>query len=220
MNNILMMGFELNRKYTSIAELFRHLGHDVTFQYIENKDFEDLKLLDSMQDIGIHCHGNNLDTMDWDLLAKELKTHTIVIMDPQLSETPAYDYARVYGRDVWCAVPNEAFHVTCDLLFAKCQSNRCSTPIDKRECVLVRDDLQIDYCSRDGEIVRYLTNIDVEPASMLHFMAGYIIEIEKGVYVEEAILAGLAMARNLQEENPLELKEIPSTQGIQVQILE
>lgn len=220
MNNILMMGFELNMDNLTIARFFKHMGHDVTFQYIEREEMLLDEYSNLITELGIHCYGNKPDEMDWDLLSKELKTHTIVLMNPQLSETPAYDYARVYGRDVWCAVPDKDLHVTCDILFACSGEEMFDMPVEKRECVLVHDGYYIDYLSREGEIIKYQTNIEVEPKQMLVLMAGYIVALDKGAYVEEAMRSGLAMINWLQEENPLDFKEFPSNQGIEVKILE
>lgn len=182
MNNILMIGYDLEPLTLKIANLFKHYGYTVTIQYF-GKGSENLEIE------GLNGYVDTMAQMDWDRLSKELKTHAVVVMHERMNHTKVYDYAKVYGRDVWCCLtePLETGEtVTCDFLVMP-YSEQGSRLTGLKNLLEIKDGKQVYCTNQSGETEIYNLNEALSQSEYPLFMVRYMHGYQIGQYPQETI---------------------------------
>lgn len=228
MKNVLIIGgtSEEPREKTNIeALLLKQMGYDVTVHFTAPDESEIEKLKIWLDENDIVSYGEISDQIDWKRLGKELKTHQNIIVKTNATILPALDFAKVYGRDVWCAIDSNsdpAFVDQCDYTF------RIGNPCDFDEnaskmCVTLKQDGMIHYHERGTESMNFkleVENLDWSSYDLGIFMCGFIYAFDKGEYANQCLKYGLAVQDTIKKGTPLDIENILSISEVPLQALE
>ncbi len=228
MKNVLIIGgtsVEPKEKTNIEALILKQMGYDVTVHFTVQDATEIEEQKRWLDENGIVSYGEISDQIDWERLGKELKTHQNIIVKTNAIILPALDLAKVYGRDVWCAIDSNsdsAFIDQCDHTFRLDTSCRFNESVNKM-CVNFKQDGSIHYFERGGIDRYYKIEVGTSDWSAFDlgvFMCGYIYAFDKGEYTDQCLKYGLAVQAAIQKGTPLDIENMLSTSEVPLRALE
>lgn len=228
MKNVLIIGgtsVTPREKMNIEALILKQMGYDVTVHFTAQDTVEIEQQKKWLDENGIVSYGEISDQIDWERLGKELKTHQNIIVKTNAMILPALDFAKVYGRDVWCAIDansDAAFMDQCDYTFKMGTSCELSESANKM-CVTFKPDGSIQYFERDTDSRSYKIEVGISDWSAFElgvFMCGFIYAFDKGEYTDQCLKYGLAVQNAIQKGTPLDIENLISISEVPLQALE
>jgi hypothetical protein len=228
MKNVLIIGgtsVTPREKMNIEALLLRQMGYDVTVHFTA-KDSDEIEIQKKwLDENGIVSYGEISDQIDWERLGKELKTHQNIIVKTNSMILPALDFAKVYGRDVWCAIDlnsDSAFIDQCDYTFRLDTTCEICESVNKM-CVTFKPDGSIHYFERDIDSRNYKIEVGTSDWSTFDlgvFMCGFIYAFDKGEYTDQCLKYGLAVQDTIKKGTTLDIENLISISEVPLQALE
>lgn len=228
MKNVLIIGgtsVTPREKMNIEALLLKQMGYDVTVHFTA-QDIAEIEAQNKwLDENGVVSYGEISDQIDWERLGKELKTHQNIIVKTNAMILPALDFAKVYGRDVWCAIDensDSAFLDQCDYTFRMDTSFEMGESVNKM-CVTFKTDGSIHYFGRDSESRSYKIEVGTSDWSSFElgvFMCGFIYAFDKGEYTDQCLKYGLAVQEAIQKGTPLDIENLLSISEMPLHALE
>jgi hypothetical protein len=228
MKNVLIIGGTSAgpREETNIeALLLRKMGYNVTVHFTA-PDWDEIEALKTwLNENGIVSYGEISEQIDWVRLGKELKIHQNIIVKTNVSILPALDFAKVYGRDVWCAIDSDsdaAFVDQCDYTFRIGMSCDFDESANKM-CVTLKPDGLIHYYERGIDALDFkleVENLDWNSHDLGIFMCGFIYAFDKGEYTDQCLKFGLAVHDQIKKGTPFDIETISTISEVPLQALE
>lgn len=228
MKNVLIIGGtsvgprdEMNME----ALLLKQMGYNVTVHFTAPDVAEIEKQRKWMNENDIVSYGEIPDQIDWERLGKELKIHQYIIVKTNAFILPALDFAKVYGRDVWCAFDADSdaeFVDQCDYTFridTSCDFDENATKM----CVTLKQDGLIHYHERGIEAMEFkfeAGNLNWNSYDLGLFMCGFIYAYDKGEHTDQCLKYGLAVQKTTKKGIPLDMENLISISEVPLHALE
>lgn len=228
MKNVLIIGGTSvgpREKMNIEALLLKQMGYDVTVHFTAQDTTEIENQIKWFEEKGIISYGEIFDEIDWERLGKELKTHQNIIVKTNAVILPALDFAKVYGRDVWCAIDansDAAFIEQCDYTF-KMEPQYGFNEGANKMCVTFKPDGSIHYFERDIDSRNYRIEVGDSGLGAFDlgvFMCGFIYAFDQGEHTDQCLKYGFAVQDAIQKGTPIDIENLHSISEVPLQALE